>query len=283
MNNINDTQLYKRVEKEANNVIKFNEFKEAFSLRERVEQFVKKKGYMRNNNDIYVKYEKIIIKLSWISLPYFKKDEALRLFNDNFQETFEMEYFDIKEKIRHFLLGFILLEDRDKVKSSIRKIMDKNKAILTREQLSNKLSPTVENWIKIFVSEMGTGIVDSIKLRQFLTSNKEIKKLSKEEKNKVLEFIKFYEKLKYSSTTVKGFEGSLPVNTPQFKGYFENGRLVKESKLDKEAQEIFDIVSKNEALFSNKNNDELHRLAGQYSDGTLERKAIEEELERLNH
>jgi hypothetical protein len=301
----NKRQLNNTIEKGVKEIIKFNNFKEAYKLLNELNSFIKRKELKSSDPELYKKFYSYSIKLKWIALPYFNKDEVLRMFNDHFQEAIDMEYFDLWEKLRHFLLGYILMEQRDEIKNNIKFILNKNQAILTKNKLVDNLKPTVENWIKIYTGEVGVSEADIIKIRQFFTDNKNIKELEEQEKEKIIKFFKFYERIKYSSLTVRGFEGSIPVNTAQFKGYFENGEMIKETKLNQEEQMIFNIVSgedqennkdyetnSSKNSFSNlekqsedinNNNKDLFELASQYRDGSLEKKAIEEEIERLRH
>ena len=240
---IQDNQkLYNNIKAEVNDIIKFAEFKEAFEFIKRIKNIIKEKNYEQNNPELSSKFSKLIVKLEWVALPFFSKKEILNLFNSHFQEAMEMEYFDLQEKLKHVLVGIVLSEERDKLKQDIREMLNKNKARLTSKKLLNGEAPTVENWIKNYTSKLGIGIVDSVKSHQYFINNNDLIHLDKNGQFKVKKFFSFYEYLKLSSATVAGFEGALAVNTPEFEGYIQDGKLEKKISLSPHAQGIFDIV-----------------------------------------
>ena len=303
-----DEQLYKEIVEEVKKIIIFDEFSGVNELISHLDKLVKKKNYTQNNPRLYNEYRKLITKLDWVALPLLRKEEIFGLFNDHFQAALEMEYFDLVDKFKSVLLGIIMHEDRDIFKSKIKHILEKNQATITSSKITNGQPPTVENWIKSYTSELGTGIVETVKLYQYFTQNKDFNNLSETEKEKLKIFFEFYERLKFSSLTAIGIEESVPFNTPEFKGYISDGRLIRESRLDPRFQKILNIVSGvgedaqiseleeeekrykegslerkffEEQIDKEKEVKELRVIADNYKEGSLERKAIEEEIEKL--
>jgi len=307
MSEKNDLQLYNEIAKEVENIIVFDEFKNAEEFVGKINDLVAKKGYKENRKNLYSDYQKLIIKLKWVSLPLLNKKEIIMLFNDHFQAIFEMNYFDLKEKFKNVLLGIIIHTDRDVYKSDIKHVLEKNQALITSKKLANNLAPTVENWIKSYTRELGTGMVETLKLDQYFLQNQDFRNLSNEEKEKIKSFFEFYEKLKRSSLTAAGIEETIPVNVEEFKGQIRDGRLEKEStRLDPRLKNLSELVNQilesaeNEARYGEykegsiekkaleeevsreKEIEDLQYMANKYIEGSLERRAIEEEIEKMN-
>lgn len=312
---LSDFELYNLIKKEVDQIIIFDKINEAEESINNINILVEKKRYKQENKEFLKKYEALVVQLRWITLPILKKSEVLDLFSRHFTEIFKIEDFNLEEKFRSFLLGVIMHEERDLIKAEIRSALNRVNSAITSKQLSGNLPPTIENWLKIYTSNFGSGIADNIKLRQFYIDNKDFSALSEKEKNRIRILFNFYEKLKFSSLSVAGVEENIPVITPEFKGYIRKGKLEKDAPLDKRTEEIFKIVSnvldkkntnqnfleelkKEEARYAKggleekaieeeiekeKKIAELRDMAGQYPAGSLERKAIEEEIRRLGN
>lgn len=270
-----DTQDKQKLYKEEiDNIIKFDDFKEAFNL------------YSKLKNSTNDKFDNFLIKLQWVALPFFSKKDILSLFSNHFKEALEMEYFDLWPKFKHVLLGIIMIEDRDKFKLEVKHVLEKNQARLTSKKLVNNLSPTSENWVKGYIGYLGSGPIDNVKLSKYFINNKDFKNLEPNEQKKIKFFFDFYEKLKLSSLTVAGFEGVLPVNTNGFKGYIQNGMLVKSGgRIDPYVRRIFDMIMRDSLSNNEQNGDnleDLQTIASKYPAGSLERKAIEEEIRKMD-
>jgi len=294
-------QRYQKLKKEVKEMIKFDEFEKVFDCKKEIKIIIEKFNFQKNNCELINLYNKLIVKLDWLSLNFSSDKQIFKLFNNNFQEALDMKYFNLWEKLRSFLLGVGILEDRDRIKLGIKNILNRNKALLTSKKLRNNLSPTVENWIKIYISNVGNGLTNSVKLIQFYLKNEDYKNLSEEEKRRVINYFKFYERLKYSSSSVEGIEITVPIKTLNFNGWIMDGQLVKKEKFDSKIERISKAVklvrerNSNDVLNKHSKNDfkkiisqksfivekniaELKIMANKYPKESLERKAIEEEI-----
>lgn len=297
----------KKIENKVSDIVKFDEAKEAFDFYRELKNWLNKKNFQKSNLKIYREYEKELIKLQWVALPFFNQDDVKELFNNHFQRIFEMEYFDLWGKFKKFLLTIILHEDRDKFKAEIKKILERNKGVITSKRLKNGKNPTVENWLREYISKNGIGIVESIDFQKFFIDSENIKNLDQKDKDKLRMFLEFYERLKLSSLSAAGVEETIPVDTPEFQGQIRDGRLEKEVRLDPGLEKIFNAGEKDSLKIEKKEisqpptnkqvdsisstkktnpnrlprTDELQQMAEKYPPGSLERKAIEEEMKRI--
>lgn len=284
---LSDFELYNLIKKEVDQIIIFDKINEAKESINNINILIEKKGYKQENKEFLKKYEAFIVQLRWITLPILKKSEVLDLFSHYFKEIFKIEDFNLEEKFRSFLLGVITHEERDLIKAEIKSALNKVHSPITFKQLSGNLPPTIENWLKIYTSNLGLDIVDGIKLRQFYIDNKDFNTLSEEEKSRIRILYNFYEKLKFSSLSVAGVEENIPVVTPEFKGYIRKGKLEKDTPMDKRTEEIFKIVSNIIDVFDKKSikqnySEDSKQSVHKYQDGSIEERAIKEEIEREN-
>lgn len=234
------------------------------------------------NAELSKKYNRLLNKLQWIAVHFFNINEVLGLFDSHLQIALELEDYDLPQKMKLVFVSIIDFDERDRHKKKLLHILNKNEAVLTRKRFTDNNIPTVENWIKKYTSKTSVGKVESVKFEQFFIQDADVLKLDTGEREKLKQFFKFYEKLKYSSLTVVGFEGSLPVNTPEFKGYIQNGAMEGEGRLDRKTRQLLDsIMGINQKQYDvDSEINELESKEKQYAEGSLEKKMIDEELKK---
>lgn len=282
MINIEEQKTYLKIKEEVDEIVFQDDYKRAFGAYNLVSQAMKASRLGTKDPELSKKYNKFLVKLQWVAINFFNYNEILQIFQNHLQIAFELEGFDLPQKTRLLLVGILDLDERDKYKRSIINILNKNEAVLTHKRFADNSIPTVENWIKKYTSKTGVGQVESVKFEQFFIQDKDVLALDGDERRRLKDFFKFYEKLKASSSTVAGFEGSLPVNTPDFKGYIQNGALEREVKLDRKTRELLDVVMgiKKQDYNVDKEISDLESQEKQFAEGSLEKKMIDEELEK---
>lgn len=240
-----ENQVYNEILGSVKNIIIADDDKEALDSLRAIIEYQKHLKLKENNPDIFEKFQKLITILKWIALPLLKKEEVIDLFNESLESSFKIEEYDFKGKLKSFLLGVEILEERDEIKRLIRSILLNSPVSITSERLINNSQPSVANWIKSYVSIVGIDSEDAIKISQFYTSDENFNALNEIEKKRIKNFFSFFERLKYSSKTIQGVEESIPVANGQESGYIVDGKLVKsESVKDLKFDKIFSIVSK---------------------------------------
>ncbi|MFA5318577.1 MAG: hypothetical protein WC323_03850 [Patescibacteria group bacterium] len=261
----------------------------------------------------------MITALKWVALPMLKPEKVLAMFKDNFGIMLKLEEYDLWEKVKAVLLGLPFIEDRDEFKGKLRNTLNSSQTHLTSDKIKGAIRPTVENWIKDYVGVLGNEKADKQKQADYFSGGDAIKRLRLEEKKKVIDFFRFYEKLKLSSGTVEGTEETIPINTDDFSGIIKDGAVLKDNPEQKRMSKIFQSAAQetlaeaygqaaNETVETDKvesrkpassadglkvestttdetaNEKELTQLqsmANQYPAGSLERRAIEEEVKKL--
>lgn len=237
-------QVYNEIKDAANAIIIEDNDREAYDAIKAIVEYQSVMKLRESDSELFNNFQKLITTLKWVALPLLKKEEIDDLFRENLSAAFQIEDYDFKAKLKGFLLGVVILEERDELKESVRAILVKSNAIISSIKLLNNTAPTVENWIKKYTAAVGSGSEDTVKIAEFYTSDKDYNALSVAEKNRLKKFFEFFERLKYSSKTIHGVEESIPVTNGQVSGYIVDGKLVKNDTVhDINNDPIFNAVS----------------------------------------
>jgi hypothetical protein len=308
---LNDRNFFNKIKDNVQEIIIHDMFLEAFRLARDLEKSLDENQDLADNfAELYSEYRLMVKKLKWVGLNILKEPDILDLFQNNFTLIYDIEFYDLWEKLKTVLISIIILEDRDHFKSSIKTALINNRERLTKNRIiinNVEKEPTVGNWLIDYNASLGLGIADKLKLSQYLVNSENIKKLDSSEKNKVKAMFGLYEKLKISSQTLGGVEEAIPMDEEYGKGWIIGG-MPYYFKETEEEKELFDIASRVIAKRDNiiddttsesdnagqttarsrinlATNPELRSLleiSEQFPVGSLERRAIEEEIKKLS-
>lgn len=281
-----------KIKSQADDLMFYDEVNEAYHLAKDLEASLEKiKDFKEKYFNFYGEYKKMIYRLKWVGLPIMTENMAVEMFKYHFTVTFHIPGFNFNElwrKLKAILLSIIIFKDRDEFKKNLRDALFYNQEKLTGKNLiinNQEKTPSVSNWLLDYNSNLGSGVVENIKRVQYFTNNKNIKNLNEEEKAKVKILFDLYEKLKLSSLTLEGLEEDIPVDDPGREGIirsgifepFEEEKIVYQPVINKATIKVNKSESEREI-----NLQELKNLAAQYPAGSFERKAVEEEIRKLN-
>jgi len=283
--NLKSGEFFEQIKNRAQDMMIYDEVHEASKLITSLEQvFNQAKDFKDKNYYLYVEYKKIIIRLKWQILPMLTDDEVMDLFRNHFSQIYKMPDYDFGQKLKAFLLGFIVFQDRDNFKKDLRQALLNNQEKLTGKKIiinNQEKIPTVGNWILEYNSNLGSGEVDNIKRIRYFTNSKNIKNLDEKEKARVKTLLDLYERLKLSSFTLEGLEEDIPVDEPGHIGIIRNGVFepFREENIDYQPVKVqaTTVVKSGQE----NNLEELKQLAAGYPAGSFERKAVEEEIDKL--
>lgn len=231
---IEKTEVCEEIENGVKDFIKFNETKEAFDFSKNLIILIN--GFPRFKEIypyLFERYQDLILQIKWLTLFWLSEREILALFEENFTKIFELESFDIWEKVRVKLIFISFCEDRDELKKKIIEALLRNKENFTSQILiqgDKKHKPTIGNWLFLLNSLLGTNPLSRLKIAQFLVSDSNVKKLNPKEKENFRVLINLYEKLKLSSSTLEGFEEDIPVNEEGKNGVIREGIFYPENE-----------------------------------------------------
>ena len=268
-------QLMAGLDKVVADIIRFNDAKKASDLgRLLAEKLEKKKSEVARSPEIYDFYKKIIVKLYFIALPLLDNSDIIDIFKNYFTWQFRLPDYDILAKLEAKLLTIIVIEERDEFKNSLRQTLLGNKEIIT----SKAEIKTIRDWLKNYNANTGAGTTDSLRKNQYLANLSNNKLLSGHDIKKLQTLINVYEMCKLSSFTPQGFEERVPI-VIDGKLYIFNHGVLEQVKPSKQVERIMRATESSpsvnpigEHLYT------LQQLAEQYPQGSLERRAIEEEI-----
>lgn len=247
-------------------IIKFNDQKKAFGLSNSLKQvFDENKNELQKTVEVYEFYKRVIIKLKFIALPLLEVEDILNLVENYFTWQLRITDYNFLEKLKSKLIFTNIFAERDKIKEKIKNSLLKNTEIISK----NATIKTIAGWLKDYNVKLGMEIVDKLKRTEYLINLNRDKNINPVDLENIKKLFNIYESLKLSSFTAEGFEEEIPIVLNNKLYIFRQGQLDPVLKLN------IDLPEEN-----NLNN--LKQLLGQFKEGSLERKAIEEEIKRYS-
>jgi len=252
--------------------------------------FSNNQQFNKINPQLFKIYQDFIVAAKYVIIFELTENEIVNLIRENFYFVLNHPEYDLDRKVKYKIRSIVGLNQRDIFKKEIRRALFKCKAILSKNKIiinGEKHNASVANWLKDYYMTVGLEKINTLKLNEYLTSSKNIKLLSPEEKIKLKKLLDFFENLKVSSVQFPMFEETFVAILPD-----EEISLMSYEKMEtispktlKLYNEVKNINNLNQGNFVNQGNggiNELRQLIAQYPAGSLERKAVEEEMRKLN-
>ncbi|MFZ4632162.1 MAG: hypothetical protein ACOYL8_03080 [Patescibacteria group bacterium] len=214
------------------------------------------------------------------------KEELVTLFSKRIIETLKIDA-DTILSLNAFI--FKSFDNDHELGERIVNILYSNTELVTSARLvseEKEVSPTVSNWIKDFIRVNGSGMFDELVLAQYLSTSQNAKTLSAVEKDLLRKVLKLYRNLVYYPESMEGFAPEdwqiIPYDRSQIKIHeFQDilGDLPIENKVE---NKIEDSNFLKDSLEENPLN-ELQEALPNYAPGSLEHKAVTQEIGRLKN
>ena len=278
IDNLNNKILFDELINEIDEIEFHNDVDSAFKVLHNLEKAVKddkKKAKLNFRNE----YELIILKLKFILFVSLSDYEILELFGKYFSIGIKMAYLDVLEKLK-LKISFMPILDRDSYKKHIANIILDNNEEITDESIiidNKKARPTISNWLKDYNKYLGTGLKSNLEQGNYFINNKNFSQLEELEKLEIKELFNIYEYLKKSSNNLDGNEDNAVVRDIDGKIYIlQNNKFID---VEKETTGQTRRITGPPKTEEEKKIDELRRDEEQFSEGGLERLAIEEEID----
>lgn len=167
---------------------------------------------------------------------------------------------------------FYILSKDINFKKELERDLYSNQEMLTSVNLNldgQVVKATVSNWLKDFIGDNGSGIFDSVILSKYLTQSENAKKLNVPEKKLVSDLLEFYRNLKF-------FPESMPSDNGDGWEIFSIEK--NDNGMSKARTVSGPPKSEEERIIG-----ELEKMSIQYSQGSLEKKVIEEEIKKIKN
>ena len=294
----------------------YYETDKALDILNKLENLQKNRKKDLSDEEGYI-YRKIIARLKFILLISVSEDDLFELFRDFLKIGLEMNHIDIVDHLKK-RISFVFIDERKKLKNKIKKILEVNNEVLTKKKLvinDNISMPTTANWLKDYMVYAGSRVVESVKRVQYLTTSDNVKKAGGKEREKIKKLIELYEYLKLSPFDLDGNEDNLAILKDGKITVFSNGRPIsinkadkiqkslkmeitdkerkeyreeKVEKLEKDFSDDFkkkaieeEVLGKKDFSHLEEEKNKLKKMLDQYKENSLERKAVEEELDKI--
>lgn len=245
-------------------------------------------------------YEETMRKLKFIGLPLLENNEVIDLIKNNFCFQFKIDNYDLLQKIEAKLLNIIVVDERNKLKEDLRRVLVEN----SEKIVANHDTKLIKDWLKNYVSKVGLDSSDKLAKTQYLVALKNDKQISPAEYNNLLTLFNFYDRLNLTSDTPEGFEEEPPIlikgklyifRKGIMEEVLENPNIAAAMQLAGEAPAVEDRtptapVSSQPAPISPQAAPatpppttlaELESILKDYSESSLEHKAISQEISRF--
>jgi len=283
-----DENTIKEVEERIKTFNQSNDYRAAYLYYKKLSEAVKMVDLdiKKNNQMFFNKINQQIIKLKFISLNYFNDfEEISELIGKYFNIALQLQDYNPWERIKVNLLATSDVKESDKAKELIKsKLINSDCRILDINKYKDikDFPVTIADWLRNYHANLGLKKADNLKRIEYLTNSQFIKNLTEEDKNKLNILFNFYEKIRIPSSDRYGYEGEMPMVIDGENVIYSNGEVeVIPSSIFKMIQEV--KIAGNTLSINEPNNqlNELKQLAARYPAGSLERKAVEEEIEKL--
>lgn len=286
MTNIGENTI-KDADEKISGFAKSGDFQAVYSYYKELLDAVKREGdgLRKNNPAFFNKISEKIFKLKFMALNYFDDfEEIAELIAGHFDLIFQIEGYDIWSALKTNLLyaAGLDLARGDKAKELIKsKLLDSECRILGAEASGGDkdMPVTIAQWLKDYHANLGLNKIDNLKRIEYLTNSKFIRRLPEQEKRKLKILFDFYEKIRIPSSDRYGFEGAVPMDFDGKQMIFSDGEA---EPIPANIFKMILEVKTTDAGETGGEFGELQQLASRYPAGSFERKAVEEEIGKLN-
>ena len=154
--------------------------------------------------------ERVKAQLSLVALRYYSQKTIEELFENHAAALVDLpESVDIQEAISSRLITENFVDDRNKFRDALIESLQRSNDRLgggTVQLGSQEVQPTVGNWLKLFLSEMGEGGITNVKVARFFAQNASVGSLTAKEKLALRRLLELYQFLQLRSNDPEGYE-----------------------------------------------------------------------------
>jgi hypothetical protein len=211
------------------------------------------------------------------------EETILSVFSENFLKIFSLPAKDI----RNFnIITFASFNKNDMLEDKVVDLFYKNPELISNELIElegRQVKASIANFLKDFIKIHGSDMPDNLVLANYLNNSNNVKKLKPQEKNNLNNVLKTYRNLVFFPESMEGvpleFWELLPV-----KGNYKVSDVLDDSEINN--NDLINKVEKpvkEEVLKDLKSSsfEELNKMLSDYKTGSLEYKAIKQEISRL--
>lgn len=276
-------------------IVNYDDYKNALSLYR-----ILRRAVTDNNQELSKQptlgafYRESLLSLAYICLPALDDKEVEHMLQHELMFQFHLPNYNLIQKIDYKLINVIVISERIIFKDRLRKALLENGEIIIR----NNEIKSISDWLRDYVSKVGLDGKDKLASAQYLMSIKANKNIEEKDRDRLTTIFKLYEKLSLPSDTPDGFEEELPINFNGRLFILRRGALepIEKNKnvdmasdllsgnlvQEKQGEKAINEKPEQKAPLSQPSNlSVLEEALKNYSESTLEYKAIKQEISRL--
>lgn len=231
-----------------------------------------------------------------------EKAAAVNLFSSNLGSLLRDADEEVISNINSVLM--YLLNKDVTFHEELSSVLLESDEVFTRKPIENEgkmIAATVASWLRDFFKSEGAGVFDALKMTKYLTVSKNVQSLDEEEKQLVIKLIKVYGILKFFPSSLEGVPmdqwqiipmevQSVTNNETEEDPLMALNRPVTvrlETSANSTAPQSYNEIQSKPELEQKQSPDkekqvaELSALLATYSEGSLERKMVEEEIKKI--
>ena len=260
-------------------------------------------------------YDEVLKKYEELTDPEEERDAAISLVKLSILDLFQINDPEALFCLNRTLI--YLLNTNKSFSHESCQAMSENQSEIADFRFSGKgQEPTVGNLIRYFISKYGSGIFDNLALSDFISTDSVIGKLGEADKKIIVRLLKLYRNLKFFPESM----GELPPEQweivpiehetepqrparrvdvrprgkdPDRSEPPSSSDEVEEASVGREGDRLYEVLKKMREQYGIGSIerkaveeelgklDRIRKMRGKYMPGTLERKAVEEELSKL--
>ncbi len=184
-----------------------NQAQQAFRIREEVKDLIEQYQDDPNRQDAL---QRLYTQLSLVALMRLSNEELIALFENNAGYLmYAPESIDIIGNMKDHLSLEFFVEDRNEIRDAVISALQRCDDRITEQKIrlgQEEVAPTVGNWIKVYVAQIGNEQAGRVAVARFFSQNPNMQQLSLREQTAVKRLINFYEYLKVRSDSPEGIE-----------------------------------------------------------------------------
>ena len=140
--------------------------KEAYIFYKGINQYIEENNLKQVNPVLYGQYYKALLKLKFLALAMLDDwSETENLIKNHLEIIYEINFYDLWNKITVKLMFEPSLEKRDQIKDKLKKaLLNSQGPLIDKRKINQPNFPiTASDWLKDFISKVGLKQIDKFK------------------------------------------------------------------------------------------------------------------------
>ncbi len=224
MNLTQAQKIYPAIKSLVDKIMQKNDTKSAYELLLGLRDDVLNQADEFADTPIYEKFKDLESRLKALAFVHLFTQRVPNIFEEDIAYILDKDLNFILQKMQIYFERFNLIDDIQKQQKLLLEKLLSNKQRLTIEPIitedGKKINPSVSNWLKYFYKKVGSSHnIPRIKIAEFLSKDKNLNKLSEQDKKKIKNLIALQNFLQQPPEVIMNMNEELIIED-------ENGNLI---------------------------------------------------------